>query len=61
MIGLTTTPPIFNLKVSLSQMTQNDLKNILNRSLKIMEFDIADPLQIMEFSIFYFLNEGFPN
>ena len=43
MIGLTTTPPIFNLKVSLSQMAQNDLKNILNRSLKIMEFDIADP------------------
>ena len=64
-IGLTPPPhpPIFNLKVSVSQMTQNGLKHILNRSLKIMEFDIADPPPIMEFSIifFFFLNEGFPN
>ena len=43
-------------------MTQNGLKHILNRSLKIMEFDIADPPPIMEFSIiFFFFNEGFPN
>ena len=43
-------------------MTQNDLKHILNRSLKNMEFDIADPPPpIMEFSLIsFFFNEGFP-
>ena len=38
-------------------MTQNGLKHILNRSLKIMEFDIADPPSPNYgiFHIFFFL------
>ena len=41
-------------------MTQNGLKHILNRSLKIMEFDIADPpTNYGIFHNFFFLNEGF--
>ena len=44
-------------------MTQNGLKHILNRSLKIMEFDIAEPPPNYGIfhNFFFFLNEGFPN